>query len=363
MYNISRTTFGLTFVSFCMGLIYTVSGNYLGLYYTFNQSDDANDLNFMLYKSQEGFINNDYILDVTWGSTGVMSILKPIIYLLGTHNFTVIIYSVFAGVLISSYVKLFDIKLNKRKTFLICFYLIGSITYIGIPGKGFLTFTAFYFFLRSIKHKSSLFFLIALIISVFNRPWEAVILVALKFILIYRKKPKQLFLFSSFVLVTFYLSLNYLLERFIFFDGLDVFIKDNIINNFGNYQFLRSDNFFFHLALTPLRILAGFMSLLTSSMSAILESNLLIDDFSYYWWRTFPVASRITSFILFTIIIFKFSIKKRLIKNFDNLEYLTFFYVLLYASLITMGGVEEKSRYFLIFPAILLPLLWTKKET
>jgi uncharacterized membrane protein len=362
MLKISRTSIGLVFISFCLGVIYTISGHYLNVYYTFSQIDDANDLNYMIYRSQLGYNNNDYLYNVTWGSEGVMALLKPVIYLFGTHDFTIIIYSIIAGMLVSSYIKLFNIKLTKTKMFLVCFFLIGSLTYIGIPGKGFLTFIAFYFFIRSVKDKSLWFLLLALIISAANRPWESLIFIALKILLVYRDRPKKILFLASLVFGLSYVIFNYLIDSYDLFNGFDFFIEETITKNFGNYQFLRSDNIFVHLVLTPLRILAGFMSLFTSSFSALIESNLIIDDFYYYWWRTFPVASRITSFILFILLIFKFSIKRRLLKSFSNLEFLAFSYTVIYGALITMGGVEEKSRYFLIFPAILLPLLWPKKE-
>lgn len=307
-----------------------------------------------------GYNSNDYVYNVTWGSVGVMALLKPAIFLLGSHDYTILIFSIISGLLLSSYLKLFNFKLSKKRMILASFFLIGSLTYIGIPGKGFLTFGAFYFFIRSVKDKSLWLFLIALIISAFNRPWESLIFIVLKIILMYRDKPKKILFLASFAFGLFYISYNQLISNY---PLLDAFIaRENSLENFGNYQFLRSDNFFVHLALTPLRILAGFMSLFSSSFSALMESGLIINDSNYFWWRTFPVATRITSFILFILFIFKFFIKKMSLKSFNNIEFLAFNYCLIYAAMITFGGIEEKSRYFLVFPAILLPLLWAKKE-
>lgn len=347
----------LIVIGILLNVIYLYSGHNLDLLYTKFQESDANDLNFMLYKSIEGVKWNNYNLQVTWGSSGVMILLYPFSLLFNSHLLLFLLIPFIIALTIIDMYTLSGVHVNERQIILKSILLIGSLTYIGIPGKGFLTYISFYFFFKGFSSKKPMWGLLSICISYFNRPWEILIYVlSIMCIWLFSLKNRKTILV---VLGSIFLfGAEFALKLISNILKLDLITLELWKVNFDQYSFLASENIILHLILSPLRIIAVIFSLASSAFGSLVEISNFLTDPVYFLWRNLPLLLRFFSFQFFLILIIKI-IRKN---SWRNTHILFLSYFIIYSSLITLNGVQEKSRYFLIFPIILFPLICTKRS-
>jgi len=354
--TLSKKYASLLFAIILLSLIYTLSGMYSGNYYTKHQSDDANDLNFMLYWSQEYSQTESYNYWITWGSLGVMILLQPFVELLGSHDYTIIVFGMIMWFIFRDYFRMYSIELKSFHWMLYLIILTGSLTYIAIPGKGSLSFITFYLALKYLRNGRFLLLLCSLVLAGLNRPVE--ILVVLAAVFYTRQSLKRRVFLSGLIVLALVIApvVGEVLANNL---GLDVFNRSKVQANFGSYAFLNSSNAVLNFLLTPLRMIAVSVSVVTSSLYSWSESLRIIDEPVYFMWRIFPVMLRLFSGLFLSAMTFFIFLRLRFFLFSQRLPVgivLAVLYFLFYSYLITINGVEEKSRYFLLFPIILMPV-------
>lgn len=312
-----------------LNLIYLYSFNARGLLFTTSQLGEANDLNYMLHRaSQRGFE-----LDVTWGSRMVMLGLYFSKWLTGSVLSAFLIIPFINSLLFGRIIK----ALNVNAVLLPL--ALGSITYTMIPGKGAYSLMAVLLAINSSyslsTHRKLLFFLAAVSVSFLNRPWE--ILLLLPFVMSYR----QISMLMLLCILGGYTILDGEILELIKFKIQDRsgFILEGITEKFG--WILKSENLMVHLFLAPVRIIAVIISLLTSALTSAKAA--FTENFLTVLYRLLPLSLRFFDFVLLS-----FSLKRLIVKNKISQ------YILTYMIFISFFGVEEKSRYFLLFSPLLI---------
>ena len=355
--SLSKKFTTLFVVILLLSIVYTLSGIETGNYYTKFQSDDANDLNFMLYWSQEYFIQGRYNYFVTWGSLGIMLLLQLFVEIAKTHDFTIIAFGIIMWFIIRDYFRMHVYELRRFHWILFILVLAGSLTYITIPGKGSLSFITFYLALKYL-HKGNLIYLIgALVLAGLNRPVEILVIFAC---LIYIKQSlKKRVLWSAFILLSLIVAplVGSLVADYL---GLDIFDKSKMSNNFGSYSFLWNTNAVVNFLLAPLRLLAVSVSVVSSSIYSWGELLRIIDEPGYFYWRIFPIMLRLVSglYLIYAVSLIILRLRYFLFSSkIPRTVVFAVMYFVIYGYMITINGVEEKSRYFLLFPIMLMPVM------
>lgn len=310
-------------------MIYLYSFKARGLLFTTSQLGEANDLNFMLYRaSQPGFE-----LDVTWGSRMVMLGLYFSKWLTGSVLSAFFIIPLINTLLFGRIIKALNVNA------MLLPLALGSITYTMIPGKGAYSLMAVLLAINSSYsariERKSLFFLAAISISLMNRPWEIILL--MPFVMSYR----QVFVFMLVFILGGYATFDGDILELIKFKIQDRsgFLVDGLTDRFG--WILKSENLMMHLLLAPIRIIAITISLLTSALTSIHAT--FTENFLTILYRLLPLSLRFFDFILICL-----SFKRLLVNNKISK------YVITYMIFISFFGVEEKSRYFLLFSPLLI---------
>lgn len=313
----------------CLNLIYLYSFKDQGLLFTTTQLGEANDLNFMLYRAS----NPGFELDVTWGSRMVMLGLYISKWLTGSVLSAFIIVPLCNTVLFGRIIRSLKVKA------ILLPFALGSITYTMIPGKGAYSLMAVLLVINGTctlrLPRRVLFYVLALFVAFMNRPWEIILL--MPFIFSY----KQIFFFIVLCLPGVHLIIDGDILELVKFKIQDRsgFILEGITEKIG--WILRSDNLILHLILAPVRILAVIISLFTSALTSIKTS--FTEDFLTFLYRLLPISLRVFDFVLLSLSFGKLELRNTIVQ-----------YIIVYMIFISFFGVEEKSRYFLLFSPLLI---------
>ena len=320
------------------------------------QDTNFSDQNFYLYYSSY-FCQfppdalEDY--NVTWSSLGV------VFYLTALCRFTGSVYTHFFANFLALFVVLYfakqqlEVTTNERISLNLFSALAFPVTFllIGMPGKEIFSSLALICITISLvrweqsKVDSLFWFLTSLVLSGFSRPHEAIILVGIYcFYLAYRRLGVWTvfgLLFGAPVLFDIVIEavVNPLMGI-----GLSSLSDQVVSTDEGLSSTLVSENLFLHVALSPIRIIYLYLGVIYKSVTLF---SFELDW--YFLFRDVPLGMRAIDFVS-GFLIFIVMIKKRTIFLAEVV-----IVIMMYLFVITLFGVEEKSRYiFPLFPVLIL---------
>ena len=355
-----------SFASFCVvtlafSLVYYVTLWFFPLYElqsleTSYQDTNFSDQNFYLYyASYFCQFPPDDIEDynVTWSSFGVVFYLTSVCRLTGS------VYTHFFANFLALFLVLYFAKqrleaaTGQRISLNLLSALAFPVTFllIGMPGKELFSSLALLcitiaLILWEQSKVNSLFWLsTSILLSGFSRPHEAVILLGIFcFYLGYRR----LGFWTIFGLlfgapVVFELVIATIINPLM---GINLSsLSDQVVStDEGLSSILVSENLILHVALSPIRIAYLYLGVVYKSVT------LFSFEFDWYFlFRDIPLGMRAVDLISGLIILFMM-IKRRTMFLTEAV-----IVIMLYLFVITLFGVEEKSRYiFPLFPTLIL---------
>ena len=335
----------------------------LGSIYTATQEPEYSDQNFYIYfssyycRSPPGDFQE---YNVTWSSAGIVSYLAWTCRITGSDfGYLIFNYVIFTVCFLVAQ-RSAERSANRRPWVAAYapFLIPATLYYVGLPGKEILSFCAVLIFFASLLElrrsltRHFLYLSIALGAAFFNRPHEAIILLALRVgFEVYRR-----FGFGGVALLA--LGSSYLIETVIagvvnplFDTTISEFSDTLVVTDEGLGRLVISDNMFLHVLLAPVRILYLLLGVFYKSVIAFGAINLSL----YSIFRDVPIALRAFDFgfVIYCVLTYR----KRDPKVWPPAAFILFGELFF----ITLFGVEEKSRYVHnIIPMIMIASFFTK---
>jgi hypothetical protein len=320
------------------------------------QDTRYSDQNFYLYYANyyRQFPPNDLTdYNVTWSSMGVVLYLTSVCRLTG---------SVYSHLFTNLFILFVILYFAKRRLELVCNHrislnILSSLAFpvtfllIGMPGKEIFSCVALLCITMSLvcfeqaKWNSLCWLGSAVILSGFSRPHEAVIIMGIYcFYIAYRSlgiwSILGLLLFAPLV---FEFIITTIINPLM---GINfASLSDQVVStDEGLSSALVSENLFFHVALAPIRMAYLYLGVIYKSM--------LLFSFDFHWYflfRDVPLGMRAIDFLSGLVVVFTM-IRRRTMFLPE-----TVIVIVMYLFVISLFGVEEKSRYlFPIFPVLIL---------